>query len=55
MNMGIAQASATMKIPGQYSHHLNMGMGGNGDSMSVTRPGQPAVVIRYIISLTGPG
>jgi len=56
MDMGIAQASATMTAPGQYSGTVNMGMGGNWQvDVGVTRPGQPTVIIRYAVSLTGPG
>jgi len=56
MDMGIAQATATMSNPGQYSATVNMGMGGNWQvDVSVTRPGQQAIVVRYTVSLTGPG
>jgi copper resistance protein C len=56
MNMGIAQGSATMTGPGQYSGTVNMGMGGNWQvDVSVTRSGQPEVVIHYAVVLTGTG
>jgi methionine-rich copper-binding protein CopC len=56
MDMGIAQASATMTSPGQYAGTVNMGMGGNWQvDVGVVRPGQPEVVIRYTVALTGPG
>jgi hypothetical protein len=33
-----------------------MGMGGNWQvDVGVVRPGQPEVVIRYTVALTGPG
>ena len=56
MDMGTAQGTATMSAPGQYSATINMGMGGTWQvDVSVTRPGQPATVVRYTVSLTGPG
>ena len=56
MDMGISQGSAAMTSPGQYSGTVNMGMGGNWQvDVSVTRPGQPTVVVRFTVALTGPG
>jgi methionine-rich copper-binding protein CopC len=53
MDMGTAQGAAIMSAPGQYSATVNMGMGGSWQvDVSVARPGQPTVILRYTLALT---